>query len=425
MYKIRATIWKDIRLLTRDKVGLTLMFVMPIILVLVITSIQNATFNLVNSNKVPLLISNNDSGEFSGQLKKSIDDVGMFEVIEVGGSLAEAQLSDLMKQNDALVTVVIPADYSKRVLQRAEDIASQSLSEFGVGLDSPKDSLRPEPLTMFYNPVLQESFRQSILGGLISAQKLVENKQVLNSLYFAINEESLPDSVELSIIEGQAEIQSFPILRDGSRTIPNATQHNIPAWTIFAMFFIVVSLGTNVVKEKISGSSVRLRTLPTNYRVALVSKEITYLIVCLAQVVVIFSIGIWIFPLIGLPRLNLPDDKLGLLIVSVLSGWCAVSYAICVGVFAETQEQANGFGAVSIVLLAAVGGILVPSFAMPATLQFLSQISPMHWCLEAFYGLFLEGGSLKNVLVSILPLTIIILVIKVITFAGLKKENLI
>ena len=45
MYKLGATIVKDLRILLRDKIGLTLMFGMPVLLVLVITKIQNSTFD--------------------------------------------------------------------------------------------------------------------------------------------------------------------------------------------------------------------------------------------------------------------------------------------------------------------------------------------------------------------------------------------
>ena len=258
-----------------------------------------------------------------------------------------------------------------------------------------------------------------------SALQLVENKQILKSLYFSLNEKDLPPSLENEIVNSQASINEIPVSRNGSRNIPNATQHNIPAWTIFAMFFIVISLGSSVVREKLNGSFVRLKTLPTSYLVALLSKQIAYMAVTLVQTAAIFSIGVWLFPLIGLPALNIPADKLGLLIVSVICGWCAVSYAICIGVFAQTQEQANGFGAVSIVLLAAIGGILVPSFAMPSSFQGVMKLSPLHWCLEAFYGLFLEGGKLKDVLLNILPLLGITLLIQIVTLYTLKRKNLI
>ncbi|MEJ7770012.1 MAG: ABC transporter permease, partial [Chitinophagaceae bacterium] len=235
----------------------------------------------------------------------------------------------------------------------------------------------------------------------------------------------LPGKLENDIVNDPVPIYEKAVSRNGSRTIPNASQHNVPAWTIFAMFFVVISLGSSVVREKLNGSFTRLKTLPTSYLVALVSKQITYLAVTLAQAAVIFSMGVWLFPYIGLPPLNLPHDLAGLLIVSLICGWCAVSYAICIGVFAQTQEQANGFGAVSIVILAAIGGLLVPSFAMPESFTIIIKISPLHWCLEAFYGLFLEGGDVADILMNIIPLVAITVLLQLIALWGLKHKNLI
>ena len=133
----------------------------------------------------------------------------------------------------------------------------------------------------------------------------------------------------------------------------------------------------------------------------------------------------YLFPLIGLPKLNLPSDLLGLFIVSLICGCCAVSFAVCIGVYAQTQEQANGIGAVSIVMLAAIGGLLVPSFAMPESFQTIIKLSPLHWALEAYYGLFLEGGKLKDIILNILPLLGITVIIQLIALYGLKRKNLI
>jgi ABC-2 type transport system permease protein len=426
MYKLWATILKDIRILTRDKVGLTLMFVMPVVLAIVITAIQNSTFELVNDNKVPLLLCNRDTGEASRQLVQAIEKIGMFEVKQVTSQENDRQIADRMHAKDALVAIVVPAHFSATISAKAKNISGKALNNFGVQTDTAGTPVTGiEPVTLYYHPVLQQSFRSSIQGALRSALQLVENRQILQNLYFSLNEKVLPASFEKEMMSGQAGINEIAISRNGSRNIPNATQHNIPAWTIFAMFFIVISLGSSVVREKLNGSFVRLKTLPTSYLVALLSKQITYVAVTLVQTAAIFSIGVWLFPLLGLPALNIPADKLGLLIVTVISGWCAVSYAICIGVFAQTQEQANGFGAVSIVLLAAIGGILVPSFAMPASFQGIMKLSPLHWCLEAFYGLFLEGGKLKDVLLNILPLLGITLLIQMVTFYTLKRKNLI
>lgn len=426
MYKLWATIVKDIRILYRDKVGITFMFLMPVVLVLVITSIQNSTFNLVNKNKVSLIICNRDTGKVSADLIKTIDGIGMFKLVQVSREQGEQAITDRMHAKDALLAIVIPEDFSFQLTTKAKKVAGKALNSFGLEGDTLSAKAgNVDPLTLYYHPILQESFRHSIQGALYSALQLVESKQVLKSLYFAINEKPMPDTLQNELLNNRITINEVPVLRDSAGVVPNASQHNVPAWTIFAMFFIVISLGGSIVREKSSGSFIRLKTLPTNYLVALLSKQITYLIVTLLQAAVIFAMGAWLFPVIGLPTLNLPADLTGLFVVSFMCGWCAVSYAICVGVFAQTQEQANGFGAVSIVILSAVGGLMVPSFAMPGSFRTVIQLSPLHWCLEAYYGLFLEGGKLKDVITNIIPLFVIIVLIHLLIFLGLKRKKLI
>jgi ABC-2 type transport system permease protein len=426
MFKLWATIIKDLTILTRDRVGLIVMFIMPVILALVITATQNSTFEMVNTNKVPLLLSNKDTGEVSKQLIAAIEKVGMFDIKKLASNESEKDIASRMHEKDALVAIIVPAGFSVTIIAKANATAVKALNNFGLQTDTlhvPTDSL--QPINLLYHPVLQASFRQSIQGALRSALQMVQSKQVLKSLYYSLNEKELPATLEDEIVNNRAAINETPISRDGSNTIPNATQHNIPAWTIFAMFFVVISLGSSVVREKLNGSFIRLKTLPTNYLVALLSKQLTYLLVTLLQAALIFALGIWLFPLIGLPKLNLPADIMGLLVVSVICGWCAVSFAICIGVFAQTQEQANGIGAVSVVLMAAIGGLLVPSFAMPQSFQPIIKLSPLHWCLQAFYGLFLEGGKFKDIVLNILPLLGITLLIQAITLLGLKRKNLI
>ncbi|MBX3255942.1 MAG: ABC transporter permease [Chitinophagaceae bacterium] len=426
MFKLWYTIIKDIRILTRDKVGLILMFVMPVVLAIVIASVQNSTFELVNENKIPILVYSRDSGMAAQQLDTALGKVGMFSIKRAEGMHSDEAIKDMVNTKDALAAIVIPAGYSEGVLRRAKDVSRQALKDLELGADTAvAGNGRNVAVTMYYHPVLQQSFRKSIDGGLQSALQVVQSRYIVQSLYYYVNNETIPGTLESQIVANQTPVMQEPVSKYGSRQIPNATQHNIPAWTIFAMFFIVISLGSSVVREKISGSIIRLRTLPTHFGIALISKQITYIAVTLLQAAVIFCLGMWLFPIMGLPALNLPADKVALLLVTFICGWCAASFAICVGVYANTQEQANGFGAVAIVLLAAIGGLLVPSFAMPASFQVIMRLSPLHWCLEAFYGLFLEGGKLRDILMNIIPLLLITLLLQFLAFYGLKSKSLI
>ncbi|HEY9197470.1 MAG TPA: ABC transporter permease [Mucilaginibacter sp.] len=426
MYKLWASIVKDARVLLRDKVGIALMIIMPVVLVVVVTSIQNSTFQLMNKNKLALVVCNKDNGKLSRQLIGTVNKIGMFRVSEIAGALNPQRISDEMHNKDAMLAITIPAGFSSKIETKAKTSANKALKSFGLQGDSIKQmATSPNPLILYYNPSIPESIRFSVNGAMTSALQIVESRETLRTLYLAINEKEMPQALEDEMLNGKAEMTQVPVSKNGAAKAPDATQHNVPAWTIFAMFFIIMSLGGSVVREKVSGSFIRLKTLPTNFAIGLISKQVTYLCVTLFQALIIFSLGLWLFPYINLPALNIPSDIFGLVVITVIVGYCAVSYAICVGVFAKTQEQANGFGAVSIVILSAIGGLMVPSFAMPGALKVISQLSPLHWCIQAYYGLFLEGAHLKDLVMNIIPLVGITIVFQVLTFFGLKRKNLI
>lgn len=425
MNKLIATIRKDLLILWRDRVGLAFILFMPVLLVIIITSLQNSTFEMVNSNKVKILLCNEDKGKSSAQFIETLSKLGMFDLILTNDVPDGSELAIRMHEVDALLAIRIPENFSSDLERNAEMKSEMAFSMTGDGDDTDPAVPMSDSLLLYYHPVLQNKYRINILNGLYSALQMVETKQILELAHHSLHEDSTGFTLDEKIFQAGIDITEVPVSRDMGRTIPNASQHNIPAWTIFAMFFIVISLAGNMVKEKLSGSHLRLKTLPTNYMLSLFSRMIVFTGVCMLQVLVIFSIGVFLFPLIGLPQLNIPSDLSGLMLVSLITALCAVSYAICIGVYAGTQEQANGFGAVSIVILAALGGILVPSFAMSDSFRPFLNISPMHWSLEAYYGLFLEGGKLKDLWGNLVPLLLIILILQVLAFAGLRRQKLI
>ena len=62
------------------------------------------------------------------------------------------------------------------------------------------------------------------------------------------------------------------------------------------------------------------------------------------------------------------------------------------------------FGSISVVVAAALGGIMVPVYAMPKLMQVVSVVSPLGWGLEAFQDVFVRGGGLIDVLPEVAAL---------------------
>jgi ABC-2 type transport system permease protein len=332
---------------------------------------------------------------------------------------------DSLEKHNALAFLHIPPGYSQKTISGAERGAQLALRKLGIGEDSITPLADgPNGLELLYLPVLQKSYVQTMHAAIAGAVEANEKREFIRSMLSRLDSTVSPDSV-LSGAPAGISVLDQPLLKNGRSGIPNASQHTVPAWTLFAMFFIVITMGSEIVRERNSGSFVRMKTMPSGFLVPLLAKQFTFLIVTIIQTALIFSLGVWLFPKMGLPALTLPSNLLPLFLVTLFCGWCAVSYATCVGLFARTQEQTNGFGAVSVVIMAALGGIMVPAFAMPSGMKPILNFSPLHWCLEAYYGLFLEGGGMAELAGYAAPILIIILILQGLILWGLKRTRLI
>ena len=423
--KLVASIKKEILLLFSDKIGLSIMFIMPLLLVFIITIIQDSAYKMVNENKVSLIISNQDLGSQGEKLIQLLDESGLFE-LQLENNLKTTSLSDYLLDQNKLTALYIPTNFSEKLKEKANQISTTLTFELGlseVKQSTPEVSL--PNLDFYHDPVLQENYSYSITNVIASFLNVIENELMIESIYAEIGIEKSPEDFKQKIMANKIIINRIPAMNDEQMINPNSTQHNVPAWTIFAMFFMVVSLGSNIVKERVNGSFLRLKTMPTNYIHILSAKMLVYMMVAVLQFVLIFSIGMLVFPMIGLPKLVLPSALTAFLAIMLMCSMAAVSYALMIGALSRTQEQSNGIGAISIIIFAALGGIWVPTFVMPEYLQIISSFSPMHWCLEGFYILFLKGGSWAQLFPVIGFLFIFIAVCQITTYAKLKLEKLI
>lgn len=423
MRKLGASILKELQLLIHDKVGLLLMYLMPIVLVFIITIVQDSAFKLVNDNKLELLVANKDQGSLGDSLIKMLERSGNFN-LEKRSDLSENQMQKIGLSSSKLASIYIPENFSSAIENNTGTVTKLILKEFGVSEGEASKLIDRTNLTIYFDPILQENFQFTLISSLKTIVDGLENKVMLDQLFAEMGYDEIPEHIASKLTGETTPIIAKQASLDGVQKLnPNSTQHNVPAWSIFAMFFMVVSLGGNIVKERLSGSFIRLMTIPPSFTFTLLSKMLVYVGVAVSQLFLLFCIGYFVFPLIGLPKLQIPASIFQLILISVLSGMAAVSYAVAIGTYAKSQEQANGFGAVSIVIFAAIGGIWVPTFVMPDYMQTVAYFSPLHWCLDGYYVLFLKNGDWNALSSSIIFLSLFIIVFQFLTFIKLKIQN--
>ncbi len=391
MHKLRASAYKEFLLLIRDWGALAILFVMPLLLVITITVIQDSTFKTLKETKIPILLVDNDQGEVA---KKILDNLNSTSLFEVQLQSTEKTVMELVQTGKYQLAIVIPVNLSRDLNLKVADNVEGILEKLGLEEENAprqKAKLDPKEIKLYFDPATQYSFRNSIKSGIDQMVAKIESQ----TIYKAFQEQMSDDPTEV-IFDTDPFIRYTEIIPSGGdqQVIPNSTQHNIPAWTLFAIFFIILPLSINMVKEKNQGTFVRLRTNPISYATVLGGKTIVFLVVALVQFALMLMIGVYVFPSIGLPKLELTGKLPMLFLVAFFAGLAAIGLGLLLGTIAKSQEQSAPFGATFVVILAALGGVWVPVFAMPRFMQVLSNLSPMNWGLSAFYDVFLRNVAL-------------------------------
>lgn len=183
-----------------------------------------------------------------------------------------------------------------------------------------------------------------------------------------------------------------------STIIPTMIQNNIPAFALFAMFFIVIPLSGSLITEKTGGTYNRLRTLPVSLFILLAGKIVKYLVVCLVQLGLMILVGILILPLFGTPVLEMGSNYGAMFMAAISSALATVGFGLLIGTLFGTQGQAAMFGSTMVVILGAMGGVMVPVFLMPGPLENISRIfSPIRWGIDVFVDIFVREGDVRRI----------------------------
>lgn len=398
MRRFIASIKKEFLLLVRDIAGLGLIFFMPGILVLVMTLIQDASFRKLDETRITLLYFDDDRDSLGIQVKRGLMETNYFEVITQQGDqeLDESAVLSEVAQGNYQIGIVIRKGSTEAIRTRGQFIARQTL--LGPEEAEGEDTSAHARIVIYYDPAMKNSFRLTVRNALENFTSRIE----AGIMFKALSDELagiLPQPPPPMPAGGNIIIYEEIYARDSyTDIIPNSVQHNVPAWTIFAMFFIIIPLTGNLIRERESGFATRQKVMPGNPFQILGAKVIIYLFVGLFQFVLMLLLGIFVIPAFGLPALELGPEKIALFLMALATTLAATGYSVLVGTLARTHDQAAVFGMVSVIILAAVGGIWVPVFMMPNLMQSFSIISPLNWSLDGFYDILLRGSGVRGIL---------------------------
>lgn len=361
MSALIASIRKETLLVLRDWHALLVLFLMP------------SLFIVIMSLALQEQLGERTALQLSGWL------------LDNSNSTASAEFVDELKQQQHLD--FSPTSDAQATLSTNKRLFALTLSpNFTVALDD--ISLAPG-VTLRFAPELPQRDRLLISAAVQDAFARFNTNDIAESLGYdrAYAEQQL---LRKDFIQTQTNAQ-------GPR--PNAVQQSVPAWLIFAMFFIAIPISTTVIQERQQRTLIRLRTFGVGMGVIYSAKLVPYFLINQLQLILMLALGALLLPLLGADGLSLQVNLPALFAIGAATSIMALAMASLIAALARTLEQATAISGAINILLAAIGGIMIPTFVMPHIMQTLAQASPMNWALEGFLAILVRGGSWADIAV--------------------------
>lgn len=418
LYKLWRSFIKEILLLKRDIGGIVIIFVMPLLLIVTITLIQDSTFKNLEGSKIPIIFIDQDKSEVSKNIKAELENSKTFQLLT---NFNEKSAQDAVFSGDYQMAIVIPENLTKDLNSNIDSKVQTIVSSFGLEGDSAKVKTaapKAKEIHLYFDPATNAGFKNSVMNSVNKMVFEIENKKIYKAF-----QDQLGTTENLDENKNLISFKEITPKKGEMDVMPNSVQHNVPAWTLFAIFFIVVPLSINLVKEKSQGTSVRARISPTPYFVHILGKTFTYLIICIIQFLLMVAVGIYLFPYMDLPAFDVSGKMFQLVTVTLFAGLAAIGFGVLLGTIADTQEQSAPFGATSVVVLAAIGGIWVPVFLMPEFMQTVAKFSPMNWGLNAYYDIILRNSGIGGIAKELVFLFLFYVATVAISIFYEKKQN--
>lgn len=404
MNRFFASFIKEFLLLVRDRAGMITLFVMPMLLVFILTMIEDTAINTVSDREINLLYCDKDHDSLGIGIREGLENSLAFTIIESyeGKSLDDDLTRELVSNGTYPVGIVVPAGATDTLESNARNAVRKTF--FDMGLIEKEEDLTYDsiPITIYYDPAVKNSLK-AVVDGAIGQYSAYIVGRMIAKMYSDMLSDVLPGNEKLNVDYPQMiTIKKQYAYKEESKVDPNSTQHNVPSWTLFAMFFIVIPLAGSIIQEKEGGTYLRLMTMPKTYISTFAGKIVLYFLVCILQVVILFNMGIYLIPLTGLPGLQLGSHFWVLALVVASASYAAVGFGVMIGSITTTYQQAASIGVVTIIIMASLGGLWMPLYFMPKSMQSITVYSPMNWLLRNFYDIFLRDAGFREVLPNVL-----------------------
>ena len=398
MHEILAILAKEAKIFIRDRLALALLFAMPAFFILVMSYALEGVFEGgTKTRPFEVVVVNRDPGRLSREVIADLKGTEGFVLLESvdGASMTRERAEELVREGQYPLALLIPEDFSERIFSLTEDPAQKAAVTF---IYDPATNVRL--LSGIKGTMQGIILRRTLLGTLPARLKKRWAAEMGSFTAFAgPDSESMERQIDELLAKAGKGAETSPEVAFLSRSpkghapgrFPSVTEQNVPAYTIFGVFFIVLTLASSFIQEKKEGTFQRILSAPISKATLLLGKLLPYYLINLVQIALMFAVGVFFFHM----KLG---DPMALMVVSLALALSANGLGLLVACLGKTEAQVNGLSVFLAITLSALGGMLVPAYIMPGAMKTISLFTPHAWALAGYQDVIVRGLGVLQVL---------------------------
>ena len=397
---------KDFQLLLTDKVTLFFTFVFPLLFALLFGSIMGGGGK---SRPLAIVLVQEDHSSAASAFVATLKAAPELKLTEADRQTA----LDAVRTGKQIAYLVVPAGFG----ERWQAGFSGQAPTVHIGVDPAREAEAGllQGVLMKYGA---ERFQQLFSSGATLTEQLQQSRQQIErntempAAWRTLLLDYLPKMESLVQQDGwqpaadgdngfdgltplQIETDEVVLEKKGPG---NAYAVLFPQSIMWAVLGCLMGFGVSLVLERTRGTLLRLQAAPISAGAILAGKALACLLtqlVVMSMLLAVAHIGFQV----ALPQL--PALLAAMLAIAI----CFSGLMTLLAAIAQTEQAVNGMGWAVMMVLAMIGGSMIPLFLMPEWLQQLSHISPIKWGILSLEGAIWRDFSGREML---LPLAILL-----------------
>ncbi|NOX63269.1 MAG: ABC transporter permease, partial [Chloroflexi bacterium] len=379
---------KDALIRFRDRNGIALMLVAP----LVLAAIMGAAFGgfgrreNASLSAIPVAIVDEDGGPMAAGLVNALESEDLAELLAPVEAATAAEARKMVEQGEVRAAVVIPAGFGDAVGAPVAPPATLAL------FTDPTSTFSPIVVEAVVTEMVNR-FNAGSIGAQVAVEQLLEQQAALGPELMRLGQaltEIMSDYTSQS--QGVARVVTLP--RAGETEPPNPLAYFAPGMAILFLMFTLFDASRSLLDEEREGTLQRMMSSPTSFAQILAGKNAGVMLTGVLQMTILVLASSLLFDL----SWGRSPLAVALMIMAVVAA--AASLGALIVAFARDARQAGVIGSAIALAFAVLGGNFIDANAYPAWMQPLSKLTINRWALDGFTDLSLRGGGLEDVLLE-------------------------